>query len=231
MYKLSLPDSIIDGNVIRSNTYALAGTKLDGKILVDGVMKKNPRWMHPNKYRDINQQDILFFFTCYYYLGYYRLPARQDYWVQRKPNSCLPAHWIDRQFPCDKFEYTRCNISLNLLLIDKEVDKTVDVDNDGQFKPETEAEEFVVKKYKKMKTTTMMMMMMTRARTMKSRMITMMIKSQNQRKKMTMRWATAIMMIQLMMRLVMNKMMMTKLSKRSGTTKQSLCWIGSTNFR
>ena len=29
-------------------------------------------------------------------------------------------------------------------MIDKEVDNAVDVDNDGQFEPETEAEEFVV---------------------------------------------------------------------------------------
>ena len=32
-----------------------------------------------------------------------------------------------------------------MLLIDKEMDNSFDVDNDGQFKPETEAEEFVVK--------------------------------------------------------------------------------------
>ena len=54
MCKLSLPDSIINGIVIRSNTYAPARTKSDEKILVDSVMKKNPRWMHPNKYQDIS---------------------------------------------------------------------------------------------------------------------------------------------------------------------------------
>ena len=43
MCNLSLPDSIIDGIVIRSNTYAKAHTKLDETILVDCVMKKNPR--------------------------------------------------------------------------------------------------------------------------------------------------------------------------------------------
>ena len=98
MCKLSLPDSIIDDIVIRSNTYALACTTLEEKILVDGVMKRNSRWMHQNKYRDITQQDILYFFACYYYMGYCRLPARQDYWVQRQPNSYLPACWRNGHF-------------------------------------------------------------------------------------------------------------------------------------
>ena len=92
MCKLSLPDSIIDGIVLRSNTYALARTKLEQFELVEGVIKKNPRWMHPSKYRDITRQDILYFFACYYYMGYCRLPARRDYWVQRKDHSCLPSH-------------------------------------------------------------------------------------------------------------------------------------------
>ena len=76
MCNLSLPDSIIDGIVTRSNMYAMARTKLEESILVDGVMKRNPRWMHPSKYRDITRQDILFFFACYYYMGYCRLPAK-----------------------------------------------------------------------------------------------------------------------------------------------------------
>ena len=79
-------------------------------------------------------------------------------------------------------------------------------------------------------TTMMMMMMTTNVREMKSRMITMMIKNQHQREKMIMRWVTTMMMIQLVISLIMNKMMITKSRKRSGTTKQSLFWIGSTNF-
>ena len=78
-------------------------------------------------------------------MGYCRLPARQDYWVQRQPNSCLAAHWMGGQFSCDKFEYVWRNISLNLLLIDEEFENAVDVDTNGQFKPETEAEQFTVK--------------------------------------------------------------------------------------
>ena len=144
MCKLSLPDSIIDGIVIQSNIYALVYTKLDETILVDGVMKKNPKWMHPNKYQDISQQDILFFFACYYYMEYCRLPARQDYWVQRQPISYIPAHWMNGQFSHYKFEYVWCNILFDSLLIHKEVDNAVDVDNNGQFKPKTEAEEFLV---------------------------------------------------------------------------------------
>ena len=101
--------------------------------------------MHPNKYQDISRQDILFFFASYYYMGYCRLPARQDYWVQRQPNSCLPAHWMDGQFSCSKFAYVWRNISLDSLLTDEEIDNSVEVDNDGQFKPETEPGEFVVK--------------------------------------------------------------------------------------
>ena len=107
---------------------------------------KKQYWMHPKKYRDTSQQDILFFFACYYYMGYCRLPVRQDYRVQRKPNSCLPAHWVDGQFSCcDKFDYVWRNISLDLLLIDKEFDNTVGVNGDGQFKPEEVTEEFIVK--------------------------------------------------------------------------------------
>ena len=66
MSKFSLPDPIIDGIAIRSNTYALARTTLEEKILVDGVIKRNPRWMYPNKYQDITRRGILFFFACYY---------------------------------------------------------------------------------------------------------------------------------------------------------------------
>ena len=50
MCNLALPDSIIDGIVIRSNTYAMTHTKLDETILVEGVMKRNLRWIQPNKY-------------------------------------------------------------------------------------------------------------------------------------------------------------------------------------
>ena len=144
MCNLSLPDSIIDGIVIQSNTYAKAGTILEATILVNGVMNRNPRWMHSYKYREISRQHILFFFACYYYMGYCRLPARRDYWVQRHPNSCLPAHWTDGQISCIKFEYVWRNISLDSLLTDEEIDNSVEVDNDSQFEPETEAEEFIV---------------------------------------------------------------------------------------
>ena len=57
-FNTPLPDSIIDGIVLRSNTYALARTKLEQFELVEGVMKKNPRYMHPSKYWDIDRQDI-----------------------------------------------------------------------------------------------------------------------------------------------------------------------------
>ena len=48
-------------------------------------------------------------------------------------------------FFCYKFEYVWRNILLDSLLTDKEIDNTIDVDNDDQFEPETEVEEFVVK--------------------------------------------------------------------------------------
>ena len=73
MCNLSLPALIIDCIVIRSNTYAKARTQLDETIMVNGLMKRDPRWMNSNKYRDINRQDILFF-------------------------SYLPAHLMDGQF-------------------------------------------------------------------------------------------------------------------------------------
>ena len=145
MCNLALPYSIIDGILIHSNTYAMSRTKLDGTILVDGVTKRNPIWMHPNKWRNINPQDILSFFACYYYMGYCRLPARQDCWVQRQPHSCLPAYCMEGQFSCDKFEYVQRHISLNSPLTVEEIDNSVKVDNDGQFKPEEEVEELLVK--------------------------------------------------------------------------------------
>ena len=51
---------------------------------------------------------------------------------------------MNGQFSCDKFEDVWRDISLDSLSIDKEFDNTIDVDNDSQFEPETEAEEFVV---------------------------------------------------------------------------------------
>ena len=48
---------------------------------------------------------------------------------------------MDGQFSRDKFDYIRRNISLDFLLTDEEIDNSVEVDNDGQFEPETEPEE------------------------------------------------------------------------------------------
>ena len=144
MCDLSLPDSIIDGIVTRSNMYAMARTKLEENILVDGVLKRNPRWMLQYNYRDITRQDILFFFACYYYMGYCRLPARRDYWVERQPNSCLPSHWINGQFSRNKFEYVWRNISLDSAVASEEFDQSVEVGNDGEFEPEEEVEEVLV---------------------------------------------------------------------------------------
>ena len=42
MCTLSLPDSIIDGIVHRSNNFALARTKVEKFELVNGIFKKNP---------------------------------------------------------------------------------------------------------------------------------------------------------------------------------------------
>ena len=53
---LSLPDSIIDGIVQQSNIHSLTRTELEVTILVDGVTKRNPRWMYPNKHQNITQQ-------------------------------------------------------------------------------------------------------------------------------------------------------------------------------
>ena len=145
MCKLSLPDSIIDDIVLHLNTYSLACTKLEQYELVDGRLKKNPCWIHLSKYWDIFRQDILYFFARYYYMGYCRLPARQDYWVQRKAHSYLPSHWMDGNYSCDKFDYVWRNISLDQSLVDEDFDNNVGVDNDGQFGPEEEVEEELVK--------------------------------------------------------------------------------------
>ena len=51
---------------------------------------------------------------------------------------------MDGQFSCTKFDYVWRNISLDSLLTDKEVDNSIDIDNDGQLESETKAEEFVV---------------------------------------------------------------------------------------
>ena len=53
---------------------------------------------------------------------------------------------MDGYLSCYKFDYVWRNISLDLILTDKDVDNTVDVDNDGWFEPETEAEEVIFKK-------------------------------------------------------------------------------------
>ena len=44
---LSLPDSLIDGIVERSNFYAMARTNLSPTIVEGDVIKKNPCYMHP----------------------------------------------------------------------------------------------------------------------------------------------------------------------------------------
>ena len=134
MCKISLPDSIIDSIILQSNTYALACIKLKECELADGALKKNRHWMQPAKYRDITRHDILYSFACYYYMGYCRLPARRDCLVQRKDHSCLPSHWMNGNFSCDKFDYEWNNISLDLSLIDKNFDNTVGVDHDGPFR-------------------------------------------------------------------------------------------------
>ena len=77
--------------------------------------------MHPSKFCDITRRDILYFFACYYYMGYYRLPAKRDYWKQRQQNSCLPSHWMDGVFSRDKFEYVWRNISMDSLLLYEEM--------------------------------------------------------------------------------------------------------------
>ena len=53
---------------------------------------------------------------------------------------------MDGQFSCNRFDYVWRNISLDLLLVDKDFDNTVGVDDDvGHFEPEQVAEEFIVK--------------------------------------------------------------------------------------
>ena len=140
---LSLPDSIINGIIIRSNTYAKARTKLDEMILVDSVMKRNLRWMHPNKYQDISQQDILVSFLLCFLLLHGKLSfTSKTRLLGTTSTQLLPPSSLDGRsaFVCDKFEYVWRNILLNSLLTDEEIDNSVEVDNDGQFKPETEPE-------------------------------------------------------------------------------------------
>ena len=66
MCTLSLPDSFLDGIVQQPNTYSLTRAELEETILVDNVIERNSRWMHPNKYQDITQQDIPLFYICNY---------------------------------------------------------------------------------------------------------------------------------------------------------------------
>ena len=95
---LSLPDLLIDGIVEWSNVYAMAQTNVSPTIVEEDKIKKNPCYMHPSKFRTLTRQDILYFFASYYYFGYCRLPAKQDYWAQHQRNSCLPSHWMDGVF-------------------------------------------------------------------------------------------------------------------------------------
>ena len=61
------------------------------------------------------------------------LPAKQDYWVQRQHNSCLPYHWIDGLFSRDKFEYVWQNMLMDSSLLDEEFDNTIGEGLDGEF--------------------------------------------------------------------------------------------------
>ena len=55
---------------------------------------------------------------------------------------------MDGNFSYNKFDYVWRNISLNLLLVDKNFDNTVGVENSGHFKPEEEVKEVLVKTVK-----------------------------------------------------------------------------------
>ena len=76
---LSLPNIFLDGIVEKLCLYAITRTELSQTIMVEENIKKNPRYMHPSKFRDITRQDILYFCVCYYYTEYCRLTAKQDY--------------------------------------------------------------------------------------------------------------------------------------------------------
>ena len=86
---LSLANISLDNVVDWLNLYTIARTELSPTIVVEDKIKKNLCYMYPSKFRIITRQDILYFFASYYYMGYYRLPAKQDYWAQRQRNIRL----------------------------------------------------------------------------------------------------------------------------------------------
>ena len=77
---LSLPNSLVYGIVEQSNVYTIARTNVSPMIVEEDKIKKNPCYMHPKNYQTLTRQDILYFFACYYYMGYCRLPAKRDYY-------------------------------------------------------------------------------------------------------------------------------------------------------
>lgn len=64
----------------------------------------NNDWMDPNKLEPIKGHELLYFFACYYYMGYTKLPSKTDYWVRPGTFKCIPSHWMkDGKFSSDRF--------------------------------------------------------------------------------------------------------------------------------
>ena len=123
----------------------MARTNVPPTILEGDLIKKNPCYMQPKNFQTLARRNILYFFACYYYMGYCCLPAKRDYWKQRQQNSCLSSHWMDVVFSRDKFEYVWRNISMDSSLLYEEFDNTVGEGGDGEFKCGQEQVEEVIK--------------------------------------------------------------------------------------
>jgi hypothetical protein len=115
---LALPDSLIEKIVKYSNVDARSQLPDD-------------------KYKQIKKGEFLIFFAIYYYMGYCKMPARQDYWKETDPDSIVPQHWIRGKMGRNRFDYIWRNIHLGPSGIHDAVDEEVlDVD-DGQFQTDS----------------------------------------------------------------------------------------------
>ena len=111
-----LPDSLIDEIVITTNKYAEARL---GK----------GEFIHAKKH------EILAFFAVYYYMGIVKLPAKGDYWTT---DLNWPSHPFKGEISRDRFKFIWRNIHLDGIDTEDDIDKTISVNEDGQFVPDNE---------------------------------------------------------------------------------------------
>ena len=142
--ELILPDHLIDTILKQSNKYAHQQTRLPPEIPdpkdPKGLPIPNPLYLDPEKEKAITESELLYFFACYYYMGFTKLPSKTDYWTRPGTYKCTPEHWMkDGKFPRDRFLYIWRNIHLEEIeptsLSTKEDFDDIEEEDDGNIEP------------------------------------------------------------------------------------------------